>query len=274
MSRAIIVVPCYNEAKRLNLRVIQDFARRTAGVELLLVDDGSKDETPELIEHLHRNNPQQFTFLRLQANGGKAEAVRRGVLAALGRGADYVGFWDADLATPLAEIPNFIRVLDERPRIELVVGTRMRLLGRRIERRPLRRVLGRVFATTASLALGIRIFDTQCGAKLFRATERAVRLFEQPFMTRWIFDVELLARMKSTQDSRPLPLEEIIYEHPLDEWRDVAGSSVRSADFVKASVEMARIYWTYLRPGASRWQSSLPPHGPLAPATERSQRAA
>ena len=263
MSHAIIVVPCHDEARRLNLRMIQDFGRRATGAELLFVDDGSRDETPDLLAHLNHTNPQRFTWLRLATNSGKGEAVRQGVLAALGRRSDHVGFWDADLATPLSDIEGFCRVLDNRPSIDLVIGTRMRLLGHRIDRRPLRRVLGRVFATTASLALGLRVYDTQCGAKLFRATPQLGLLFGQPFLTRWIFDVELLARMKCARSAgHAAPLDEAVYEYPLDAWRDVAGSTVRSGDFIKATHEMARIYWTYLRPGARPPLCELPAQQP------------
>ena len=170
MSRAIVVVPCYNEARRLNLRLIQEYGRRADSAELLFVNDGSRDETPQLIEQLHRGQSARFHYLHLAQNSGKAEAVRQGLLRVLALGAELVGFWDADLATPLSSIEPFRRVLDAKPQIDLVIGTRMRLLGHAIERRPLRYHLGRLFARTASMALGMRIFDTQCGAKLFRVT--------------------------------------------------------------------------------------------------------
>jgi glycosyltransferase involved in cell wall biosynthesis len=280
MSRAIVVVPCYNEAARLNMRSIQDYGRRDDGAELLFVNDGSRDETLDLLAHLARNHPQRFTYLNLEKNGGKAEAVRQGVVLALQSQPDYVGFWDADLATPLADIDTFRRVLDSRPNIELVIGTRMRLLGHRIDRRPLRYWLGRLFANTASMALGVRVFDTQCGAKLFRATPALADLFAEPFLTDWIFDVEIMARLAHARHCQPaLQLHELIYELPLDSWSDVAGSSVRSGDFLKAIAELARIYWTYLRPGAPgvpRRLSSTPRaiERPTRDAADKQQQAA
>jgi glycosyltransferase involved in cell wall biosynthesis len=274
MSRAVVVVPCYNEARRLNMRLIQDFGRRSESVELLFVNDGSRDETLELLAHLHQTNPRSFKVLHLAVNGGKAEAVRQGVLTALATGADYIGFWDADLATPLADIPNFCRVLDEHPEVEIVIGTRLPLLGHRIERRPLRRMLGRVFARTASLALGVRIVDTQCGAKLFRVTPRLHSLFARPFLTRWIFDVELFARVEQQSHAASRSsLSKVLYEYPLDAWRDVAGSTLKRGDFVKAVSELMQIYWTYLGPLAQ-----APSVSPQAPAPTgagaREQRAA
>jgi dolichyl-phosphate beta-glucosyltransferase len=268
MPRAIVVVPCFNEAKRLNMPAIQEFGRHTEAADLLFVDDGSRDETLELLEHLNQCNPRRFGFLHMAKNCGKAEAVRQGFLLALRSGADYVGFWDADLATPLLDIEPFCRVLDRRRDIELVVGTRMRLLGHKIERRALRYWLGRLFANTASLALGVRLFDTQCGAKLFRVTPGLEQFFERPFLTRWIFDVEILARMENVRRDTSRPrLRDSIYEFPLDAWRDVAGSAVKSGDFLRATVELARIYWTYLRPGAPRPPAARPL--PNAPAKTR-----
>ncbi len=259
MTRAIVVVPCYNEAKRLNMRAIQEFGRRAESAELLFVNDGSRDETLELIEYLHRNNPRRFSFLHLANNGGKAEAVRQGLLVALRSGADYVGYWDADLATPLGDIEAFCRVLDSRPQLEAVIGTRLRLLGHKVERMALRYYLGRVFANTASLVLGLRIFDTQCGAKLFRVVPLTHSLFARPFATRWIFDVEIFARMILAGGGS---LAERIYEFPLDEWREVAGGSVKPRDFAKAFFEMAKICWIYFRPGALRIVEAAP--APLA----------
>lgn len=242
MSRTVVIVPCFNEARRLNMRAIQEYGRRGDGAELLFVDDGSRDETLELLAHLHGNHPHRFSFLHLAQNVGKAEAVRQGMLHALRSTPDYVGFWDADLATPLNDVDAFARVLDTKPQIELVIGTRMRLLGHQIDRRPLRYWLGRLFANTASLALGVRVFDTQCGAKLFRATPDLASVLAQPFGTRWIFDVELMARIKHARRCTALPpLERITYEFPLDSWHDVAGSTVKSGDFAKAIGELTGI---------------------------------
>ena len=279
MARAVIVVPCYNEAKRLDLRRLLDFARRWDAIDFLLVNDGSRDRTLELLELLHESNPARFSFLHLARNRGKAEAVRQGVLLGFESRPDYVGFWDADLATPLEDIPAFCRILDVKPGIELVLGVRLPLLGRSIERRPLRRWLGRVFARSASLVLGLQIYDTQCGAKLFRATPAVRAAFERPFIARWTFDVELLARMGRARLGGDGPaLEDAIYEVPLDHWRDVAGSKLRPVDFLRSFVELVRIYWTYLRPGLSNagtpQSAAAAPTPTAASNTDSQQRAA
>ena len=251
MSSAIIVIPCYNEASRLPVHTFQTFTCARHALRFLLVNDGSTDETWQVLEALRAFDPQCFAIDTLPTNMGKAEAVRQGVLRAYAAGADYVGYWDADLATPLEAIPAFCDLLDARPDLLLVFGARVRLLGRTIERGAVRHSLGRVFATAASVALRLAIYDTQCGAKLFRTTPEVQALFQQPFVTRWLFDVELLARwMQARRYLSRRPVEEILYEFPLQAWRDVEGSKVKPGDFVRAFFGLTLIWWTYVRPHA------------------------
>lgn len=243
MAGTCLVIPCYNEAKRLNTAEYRRFARATPSVSFLMVDDGSTDGTAEVLRELAQTEPDRFSVLRLGRNAGKAEAVRQGILAGLETRAAYVGYWDADLATPLDVVSTFADVLDRSPSIDLVMGSRVQLLGRRIERRPARHYLGRVFATVASLVLGLRVYDTQCGAKLFRATPQLRALFTTPFHSRWIFDVELLARMVRQRGEAGLPpAVQSIHEEPLKEWSDVGGSKLKAADFVVALVDLIRLY--------------------------------
>lgn len=253
MNTLALVVPCYNEAERLDARRFTEFASASPEVRLVFVDDGSTDATATVLERVRAAVPDRVAVLRLEANGGKAEAVRRGVLHALDGGCCWVGFWDADLATPLDAVATFTAVLEHRPEVEMVVGSRVQLLGRRIARRPARHYLGRAFATAASLVLGLPIYDTQCGAKLFRASGATRALFVEPFATRWLFDVEILARLIRERRRTALPQpESIVYELPLAEWRDVAGSRLRARDFARAVVDLGVVYARYLRPGVRR----------------------
>lgn len=245
MSRTVIVIPCYNEAKRLEAGKFARF--RDPSVRFLFVDDGSTDATVEALEALRLSNPDAFEVCRLSRNAGKAEAVRSGFLRAFELRPDYVGFWDADLATPLDAILPFRDLLDARPEIEMVFGSRVRLLGRAIERNEFRHYLGRAFATAVSLALNIKVYDTQCGAKMFRRTPQLVALFGTPFLTRWIFDVEIIARLIQARRGTDLPpAEKVIWEFPLSEWRDVKGSKIRGRDFIEAAFELYRIHHRYL----------------------------
>lgn len=246
--RACIVVPCYNEESRLNVGAFADYLKTVDNVDFVLVNDGSKDGTLALLEAVAKDHPQRVRVLDVQPNQGKAEAVRRGMLLATESPEfAYAGFWDADLATPLDAIVVFMDVFRRLARVDIVFGTRVQLLGRQIDRKPLRHYLGRVFATGASIVLSLPVYDTQCGAKLFRVNEACRELFEVRFGSRWIFDVELVARY--SQKNRA---ELGIYELPLDSWRDVGESKVRPVDFVRAFGEMLIIYRDYARPGTRR----------------------
>lgn len=256
MSRTIIVIPCYNEAKRLSVANFARFVEDKGGIDFLFVDDGSKDDTQAVLERLQQQAPLRFSTYFLGKNQGKAEAVRQGCLAALAQGPDFFGYWDADLATPLEAIPEFLQVFQDHDEVELVCGARVKLLGRSIRRNPLRHYLGRVFATFASLTLGLSIYDTQCGAKLFRASPRMAAVLAAPFSNRWLLDVEILARLiAASRATGGTPVEQLIHEVPLCRWHDITGSKVKAIDFPRALVELASIYWRYLRPGAKGWEA-------------------
>jgi glycosyltransferase involved in cell wall biosynthesis len=249
MSSTTLVIPCYNEERRLDGSAFLRFAAANPAVRLLFVNDGSRDKTLEVLKGIAAERPVQIAVHDCPQNGGKAEAVRQGMLRALEEGADYAGYFDADLATPLEACLEFSRVLDRLRGIDVVVGSRLQLLGRSIRRRAKRALLGRVFARAASTTLGISIHDTQCGAKLFRATPWVAAAFSQPFCTRWIFDVEVLARIaQSTAAAGGPALTECVYEFPLDDWTEIAGSKLKATDFLKAPKELATIYWRYLGP--------------------------
>ncbi len=209
-----------------------------------MVDDGSTDGTGQVVTDLARSSGGHAGALLLTPNRGKAEAVRQGMLAALESGADYVGFWDADLATPFDALADFLALAKIRPDLDIIMGSRVQLLGRRIDRTAPRHYVGRVFATLASLVLSLPVYDTQCGAKLFRAGRRLGRILRQPFVSGWIFDVELLARYLDDvpeDDREPPPSSARIYELALRAWADEPGSKVKSWDGFRAAVDLYRI---------------------------------
>ncbi len=240
--RTVIVVPCYNEAARLDVARFAEYAALPGAASLLFVDDGSTDGTAKVLSGLVRRVPGRIRALRLATNQGKSGAVRAGVLAALADGAVFVGFWDADLATPLAAIPRFLAALEGRPILLGAIGARVRLLGTTIERSAVRHYLGRVFATAASLVLGLGVYDTQCGAKLFRAGPLLGAAFAAPFRSRWAFDVELLARLEEAgRRAGALPVQQTVIELALEEWRDVRGSKLHPLGMVGAGLDLAFI---------------------------------
>lgn len=258
MTRPAVIVPCYNEAKRLDVRAFSDWID-DGFVDVWFVDDGSKDRTREVLAGLVAGGRAHLVVL--DQNRGKAEAVRQGLLAATAAGAEIVGYLDADLATGVDEMAHLLATLDVEG-ADVVLGSRVRLLGRAIARRPERHYLGRVFATAASLTLGLAVYDTQCGAKALRVGEPLRAALAEPFLAGWVFDVELLGRMLVAG----LPPEKVV-EVPLRAWRDVAGSKVKATDFPRAFLQL-RVIAVDLR----RRRALSPPTPSIPPATSGSRR--
>lgn len=249
VRKTAIIVPCYNEEERLRAEAFVGEASKDPALNFIFVDDGSADSTVKKLEDLKRRNPSQMHFFSLGKNRGKAEAVRRRVLKALDGDYVNIGYWDADLATPLDMIEEFCGILDGSD-FTMVIGSRVRLLGRDIERNPMRHYLGRVFATFASLLLKVPVYDTQCGAKVFKRTDSLGKAFSEPFNVKWTFDVELMARLAIMERAKGNPAPESLWiECPLKRWSDVKGSNLRSKDFIKGGIEFLKIFCLLYLPG-------------------------
>jgi len=246
MPTAVIIVPCYNEAERLDGDVFVNFAEKHPNITILFVNDGSTDATQNVIEQIAGRAPERLRVHALEHNSGKAEAVRQGMERAFEMGPDMAGFWDADLATPLDEIPNFMAAMERDPEFDFLLGSRIRLLGREVRRSEMRHYLGRIFATVVSLVLRLAVYDTQCGAKLFRVNEKVMAIFSKPFISRWVFDVELLARYIGVRKAHgEKDVRFGVCEIPLNVWRDVAGSKLRTKDFLRSFLDVAKIALVY-----------------------------
>lgn len=248
----MIVVPCFNEAARLDPAAFAEQVDHDRWLGFLLVNDGSTDATADVLAALSAERPEAIRVLNLPANRGKAEAVRAGVLAAARAGATLGGFWDADLATPLCEIRPMVELLLRREAL-MVLGSRVKLLGRTIRRQPHRHYLGRIFATCASAVLGLPVYDTQCGAKVFRLGGAVSEAFAEPFLTRWAFDVELLARITgrspaaaSLARARGHRRAEVV-EYPVHRWEDRSGSTLGPLAWPRVGAELALVALRYGR---------------------------
>lgn len=204
----------------------------------VFVDDGSTDRTGELLDRLREPHPDRVTVLRLGRNAGKGEAVRAGMREALAAGAELVAYADADLSTPFEELARLVGRLERDEALTVVLGSRFRRLGADIQRSELRHYAGRVYATLASLTLGVGIYDSQCGAKAFRASPRLREALADPFEERWAFDVELLSRL--TRGAGADGWSSIV-EEPLLTWHAKDGSKLRSGQAIRAAAELLRI---------------------------------
>ena len=236
---ACIVVPCFNEALRLDRAALLELVGE-GSVRLLFVDDGSTDHTAAVLRELEAAS-EAIRVHTLDRNHGKAEAVRRGLIAACTGPEALIGYYDADLATPPEELLRLVAVLASRPEIACVLGARVALLGSVIQRRAFRHYAGRLFASAASAALGVAVYDTQCGAKVFRRSAALDAAIAAPFRSRWAFDVELLARLlRGNATVAPIAVDALL-EVPLRSWRDIPGSGLRAGGVLSALADVGRI---------------------------------
>jgi len=239
----VVVVPCFNEARRLSP---QGFLPLLERARILFVDGGSSDGTLGLLDQIAEALPGRASVLALPENGGKAEAVRQGLLAAIASGATVVAYLDADLAAPADEMVRLLSLLEDRS-LEVALGARVGLLGR-------------VFATMASLILDLRVYDTQCGAKAFRATPLLRAALAAPFHARWAFDVELIGRLLLGTQSLPgLSVEQFV-EMPLQRWTDVPESKLNLFGAPSLAFEVLRIHFALrrLRQEQAAFPAALP----------------
>jgi len=222
MMQLGIVIPCYNESKRLSQSSFGDFLKERAEVDLCFVNDGSTDTSLEVLTALRDKFPRQVQLIDLESNGGKANAVREGVQSLLMVNKyDCIAFLDADLSTPLESCWALAKKINTNT--QFVFGSRIKKIDNQIERRWYRFLVGRVIATFISKMLQLSVYDTQCGCKVFKS-EIASFAFKEPFLSRWLFDVEIFYRLKNHYGGQQL--QEFSKEIPLDSWVDKGDSKI------------------------------------------------
>lgn len=244
MIKILLIVPCFNEADRIDLESFNAgkewLLQRGIELTFLFADDGSRDSTLELLKR-HANSQGDLVYSAPQ-NLGKANVIHAAFHSLKPEQVaefHWIGYWDADLATPLREIEYMLRFLELGPanNYSSIWGSRLSRLGSDIQRKAYRHYLGRIFITVVSTLLGVKAYDSQCGAKLFTPKAADVA-FASPFISRWIFDVEILLRLQETS----------ILECPLTQWRDVPGSKVRIfREMFRVSVDLLKIKRVYHR---------------------------
>jgi dolichyl-phosphate beta-glucosyltransferase len=243
MQTCCIIIPCYNESARLDEERIERYLGEGLGTVLVFVNDGSTDNTSERLHTLRDQHPERIFVLDLEANSGKAEAIRQGMFFAL-RDIKPVlaGYMDADLSAPFGEMNQLFSYLFQHETVEVVFGSRVKRMGSQIERTPARHYFGRILATCISVLLGLPVYDSQCGAKAMTAV-KAATLFKEEFITSWLFDVELLYRHKILYGTARTLRE--VYEYPLYEWTESRGSKIRFIQLLAIPFDMARIFFYY-----------------------------
>jgi dolichyl-phosphate beta-glucosyltransferase len=232
-----IIIPFYNEVKRLNYEGFIEIFNTFSQYNFLLVDDGSSDKTIAVLEEFQLKF-SSIEVLKLEKNVGKAEAIRSAVLFL--SDADFISYFDADLATPFSELDKLIQFSIQNSNYKMVMGARIKLIGNGVKRSLKRHYFGRIFATIVSqFVLKVAVYDTQCGAKVIDY-QMAKQIFEKPFISKWLFDVELLKRLQKFYN-----LKEVVKEIPLEKWEEIGNSKIKLGDFMRIPYQLFQIYRKY-----------------------------
>jgi glycosyltransferase involved in cell wall biosynthesis len=244
MPKICIVIPCFNEENRLSKWDFINYpSDKMIDVSFCFVNDGSHDHTIRVLNELKSHVGSRIIVLDNKENKGKAAAIRDGVLHARETGKfDLFGYFDADLATPLFEIKRFVLEFQSNPQIKMVLGSRVKRLGASITRLTTRHILGRIFATIASLMLQLDVYDSQCGSKLF-SSDIIDDIFGSAFHTKWLFDIEIIARLMNKYPDA----KNMMTELPLKQWKDIGGSKLRLKHILKVPFDLIKIQKKYLK---------------------------
>ena len=237
-----IVIPCFNEEKRILNAAFIDFAHINLGYHLCFVNDGSTDKTLEVLEQLRKGKEDYINIYNCEKNGGKAEAVRLGMLHLAKQSQfDYIGFLDADLSTNFEDFQELAETI-YNSKYKLVFGSRITRIGAEITKESARAIVSKAINLFVRKIIGMEINDTQCGAKIM-TRDLAKRTFRQKFITKWLFDVEIFLRIKKIYGIEKT--KKIIFEKPLNRWIHVGESKLSKKDSIKIIGQLIQIAFRY-----------------------------
>jgi glycosyltransferase involved in cell wall biosynthesis len=233
-----VVIPCYNEQDRLSSKEFLDFIDSNLGYLLCFVNDGSTDKTLEVLNTLKKGRENNIIVYDCEKNGGKAEAVRQGVLhLANDPQLDYIGYLDADLSTDFKDFDDLVKTI-ENSEFKIVSGSRMSRMGADITKESARKIISKTINLIIRTILGMPFNDTQCGAKIMDK-DIVNLMFKDKFITRWIFDVEIFIRMRKHYGKKKAI--SFICEQPLKRWIHADGSKLSMKDSVKIVGQLGQI---------------------------------
>lgn len=240
-NRVLMVVPCYNEERRFPSLYWGELIDASANVSWLFVDDGSRDDTFNVISKLSEKT--NVELVKTHSNLGKGNAIRFGFHKGLLLNKDfkYFGYLDSDGAFSINDVLDLIATAENDlvarsiGSWDLLISSRVALSGRDINRKKHRHYIGRIIATLLTSHWKNSPYDTQSGLKIFRGSEAFRASLENQFNTKWFFDIELMTRIGFENQGNLL-----IWEVPVSYWKDVEGSKLNSRSFFGVARELVK----------------------------------
>lgn len=231
-----IIIPCYNESKRLKIPEL-DLLAKHPNIVVYLANDGSTDTTQEVIETYAKTRTNVIA-IQYEKNEGKAQTIFKTIHQLKNnKKIDYIGYLDADFATDATQFIKLINNLLSSNK-SYIFGSRIATLSSHIKRSVLRHYIGRIVITLLNLKYKLGIYDSQCGAKLF-SKEIINEIASTPFYTNWLFDIEIFLRLKD---------KNLLYngiEFPLEKWEDISGSKITSKEIRKILLDFYKLHKNY-----------------------------
>jgi len=238
-----IIIPCYNEEKRLDTTAFLNFIHQENNYHLCFVNDGSKDNTIAILKGIQEANPYKVSVIDVKKNAGKAAAVSAGAKYLYDRGdIEFIGFIDADLSTDFEDFGDLLKTLRTNRTLSFVFGSRAKNASEAIEKDVIRGLISKIINVLIVTILGLSIQDTQCGAKVFRAS-LVPTLFAKNFFSRWLFDVEMFIKMKKHFGKQEIMNK--IYEQPLKRWVHMEDSKLGIKDSLEIPYRLLSIWFNY-----------------------------
>ena len=231
-----IVIPCYNEEQRLSATKVIALSQHP-NVLVYLANDGSTDNTSHLIQEIAAEN-QNINTLDFKENQGKSQTLYRAYQALKDADFEHIGFLDADFSTSGEEFLQMEKFIRQNPKYRFIFASRISTLNNNINRSPKRHYIGRIIISLLNIKYRLCIYDTQCGAKIFDKESAAIAI-EQPFITKWLFDIEIFLRLRKRS------LLKFGYEYPLKNWNDVAGSKLSGLEGLKVIKDIYKLITHY-----------------------------
>ena len=236
--KSACLIPCYNESARLDISRYKTLISQYKEIDFYLLNDGSTDNTAERLIELSKGHHNVFVE-DYKVNKGKAEVIRASMLSLINSEYDYIGYLDADFATPFEEFDRLLQITKQY-QYDIIFGSRVKLKGWQIERNPIRHWFSRIVLTIVDSLFRLEIYDTQCGCKIFKRSV-ITDCFTDSFVTKWLFDIEVFIRY--TRSTKSVNIMEI----PLVKWKEIKGSKLKLSDFLQVPLNILQLARRYGR---------------------------
>jgi len=239
-KRIVVIVPCFNEAERLNLFYFDELSKIKNTI-WIFIDDGSTDSTSRMLKKQSMKN--NVMDLRIERNVGKSKAIVYGAVFASHELSNigWIGFLDSDGAFALDDVSRIIRMAKSIKRYDAIYSSRVKLAGRNIERNNARHIVARLITSLFGLVWREIPYDTQSGFKLYRYSDDYKSIFLEPFKTKWFFDIEFSIRYLKYKEK-----EINVWEEPVTSWSDIPGSKINYRQVFRISFEVVYIFFLLL----------------------------